>query len=199
MDNIKHLFYDYLISIGTNGTTAKYLNMFVLLVALLIVVFIVDWIIRKLLIQVFTKFAARSKTNFDDFLIANKAPRNVAHIIPLLLALELVPTVFYDFSNVENFVEKGLKVFAVILTLWIARSLLNTLRDYLKTLPRLKDKPIDSYIQVFMIFAWIAGILSIIVIVTNTSFFAFLTSFPASRLSFTQRIILLLLIFGVSP
>ena len=39
MDKIKHLLYDYLISVGLNETTASYLNMIALLLALLIVVF----------------------------------------------------------------------------------------------------------------------------------------------------------------
>jgi len=179
MDNLRHLFYDYLISVGTNEATAKYLNMFILLIALLIIVFIVDWIIRKLLIQAFAQFALRSKTNFDDFLIVNKVPRNVAHIIPLLIALELVPAVFFDFDRFEVFVEKGLQVFAIVLTLWIVRSLLNTLKDYLKTLPKFKDKPIDSYIQVFMIFAWLGGFMSAIAIITGIPFLKFLTGMGA--------------------
>ncbi len=180
MDRIKHLLYDYLISSGLNETTAEYLNMFALLIALLIVVFISDFILRKILIQTFVRFALRSKTNFDDFLISNKVPRNVAHIIPLLIAIELVPIIFYDFPEFETKVEKGLEVFAIVLALWIVRSVLNTVKDYFKTLPRLKDKPIDSYIQVFMIFAWIGGILSAIAIITSTPFFKFLTAMGAA-------------------
>ncbi|ULC58213.1 mechanosensitive ion channel family protein [Flaviramulus sp. BrNp1-15] len=179
MDKIQHLLYDYFLSTGFSEATAKYLNMLLLLVALIVLVFIVDFIIRKLLINAFVQFAIRSKTNFDDFLISNKVPRNVAHIIPLLITLEFFPTVFFDFPAFENVVEKGLQVFAIILTLWIVRSLLNTLKDYFKTLPRLKDKPIDSYIQVFMIFAWVAGFMSAIAIITGIPFLKFVTGLGA--------------------
>jgi len=167
-------------SSGLNQSSAEYLNMLALLVALLAVVFVIDFIVRKLLIQAFTQFALRSKNNFDDFLISNKVPRNVAHILPLLVAIEFVPMVFSDFPEFESVVEKGLEVFAIVLTLWIVRSILNTLRDYFKTLPRLKDKPIDSYIQVFMIFAWVGGILSAIAIITGIEFFKFITAMGAA-------------------
>jgi miniconductance mechanosensitive channel len=180
MEKIKHLLFDYLRSVGLDETTATYLNMFALLIALLIIVLSIDFIVRKLLIQAFIRFALKSKTNFDDFLISNKVPRNVAHIIPLLVAIKLVPTTFYDFPDTEIIVKKGLEVFAIVLTLWIVRSILNTLRDYLKTLPRSKDKPIDSYIQVFMIFSWIAGFMSAIAIITNTPFFKFITAMGAA-------------------
>ena len=169
-----------MISAGSNQATAEYLNMIGLLIILLIVVFIIDFVVRKLLIQAFIQFAQRSKTNFDDFLISNKVPRNVAHILPLLVAIKFIPTIFSDFNEFETIVEKGLEVFAIVLTLWIVRSVLNTFKDYFKTLPRLKDKPIDSYIQVFMIFAWVGGILSAIAIVTGIEFFKFLTAMGAA-------------------
>ncbi len=176
---LKHWVFDKLIEYGVSEQAAEYLNMIILLVGLLIIIFIVDVIIRKILIGAFTQFAKRSKTNFDDLLISNKVPRNIAHIVPLLIALEFVPDVLADFYNFEIIVEKGLKVFAIVLTLWIARSLLNTVKDYLKTLPRLKDKPIDSYIQVFMIFAWLGGIMSAIAIITGIPFLKFLTGLGA--------------------
>lgn len=176
---LKHWIFNKLTDYGLSEQVAEYLNMIILLGGLLLIIFVVDIIIRKILIGAFSQFAKRSKTNFDDLLITNKVPRNIAHIIPLLIALEFVPDVFTDFYNFEIIIEKGLKVFAIILTLWIVRSLLNTLRDYLKTLPRLKDKPIDSYIQVFMIFAWLAGIMSAIAIITGTPFLKFLTGLGA--------------------
>tara|TARA_R110000868_G_scaffold5992_3_gene34831 strand:+ start:350 stop:1597 length:1248 start_codon:yes stop_codon:yes gene_type:complete len=179
MDNLKHILYDYLVSHGTPENTAKYLNMLALLIILIIIISIIDFIIRKLIRVAFTKFAVRTKTNFDDLLITNKVPRNVAHVIPLLIALEFTPKVFADFPNSDVIIEKALQVFAIILTLWIARSLLNTFKDYLKTLPRFKDKPIDSYIQVFMIFAWLAGFMSAIAIVTGIPFLKFATGLGA--------------------
>ncbi len=179
MTTYKHLLYDYLVSLGTTEVTAKYLNMLALLISLLLVVFIIDFVIMKLIRGFFTKFATNSKTNFDDLLISNNVPRNIAHIIPLLIALEFIRAVFTDFPAFENVVEKGLQVFAIILTLWIVRSILHTLKDFLKTLPRLKDKPIDSYIQVFMIFAWLAGFMSAIAILTGIPFLKFATGLGA--------------------
>ncbi|GAA3607873.1 mechanosensitive ion channel [Flavivirga amylovorans] len=179
-EKYRHFIYDYLTEFGISDTTAEYLNMFGLLLILIIVVFIIDFVIRKILVKTFYQFASVSKTNFDDLLVANKVPRNIAHIIPLLIAMEFTPNIFRDFPNFDGVIEKGLQVFAIVLTLWIVRSFLNTLKDYFKTLPRLKDKPIDSYIQVFMIFAWVAGFMSAIAIITDTPFIKFLTALGAA-------------------
>ena len=174
MNRLTHLVYDYLTGQGLSETIATYLNMIALLIGLLIVVSLTDFIVRKIIRITFTKLAVRTKTNFDDLLVTNKVPRNIAHIIPLLISIKFIPIVFYDFEQFENVVEKGLKVFAIVLTLWIIRSVLNSIKDYLKKLPRYNDKPIDSYIQVFMIFAWILGIFSAFAIVSGIKFIEFL-------------------------
>lgn len=180
MIKIRHIIYDYLVAQGVEETTAEYLNMLALTIGLLIVIFIFDFIIRRVLLNMFNAFAKRTKSNFDDILVSNKVPRNIAHIIPLMIAIEFAPVIFSDFNYAENIIEKGLKIFAIILTLWIVRSVLNAIRDYLKTLEQFKDKPIASYIQVFMIFAWVLGLFAIFAIVSGISFWEFITTLGAA-------------------
>ncbi|MFC0605669.1 mechanosensitive ion channel family protein [Winogradskyella pulchriflava] len=180
MLNIKHYLYDFLIEQGLSENVAKYLNMIGLLLALLIVAFVIDFITKRILWRFSAGVAKRTKTNFDDILISNKLPRNIAHIIPLIILIEFIPQVFSDFEYAENIIEKTLKVIGIILTLRIIRSFFNSIKDYLKILPRYKDKPIDSYVQVFMIFAWLLGVFSIFAIVTGISFLKFATTLGAA-------------------
>ncbi len=179
MQRITHWLYDYLIASGLSETTSKYLNMLALLLVLIIIAFIVDFIVRRILLNIFSGFALRTKSNFDDILVKNKLPRNIAHIIPLIIVLEATPIVFSDFLFIDAIIEKVLQVFGIILALRIVRSFLNSLKDYFKTKPRLKDKPIDSYIQVFMIFIWIAGIILAFAVITEKSVWKFMTGLGA--------------------
>lgn len=180
MHNINHLVYRYLKELGATDALAKNLNMLALALFLIVIIFIVDFAVRKGLRTIITLLARRSKTKFDDLLVINKTPRNIAHIVPLAIAIEFLPVVFADFPITEAFFERGLKMFAIVLTLWVIRSILNTLKDYFKTLPRLKDKPIDSYIQVFMIFSWTIGVFSAIALITRIPFLNFLTGLGAA-------------------
>ncbi|NNK69683.1 MAG: mechanosensitive ion channel, partial [Flavobacteriaceae bacterium] len=180
MNNIKHFFYDYFISAGMSETWATYLNMVILLILFLVVVLLIDILIRKVIRGVSHRLAESSKTNFDDILITNKMPRNLAHIIPLVLTYEFVPLIFFDFPETEQWIEKIVQILAIVLVLMIVRSLLQTFRDYFKTLDNFKDKPIDSYIQVFMIFAWVFGMAAIIAILTGITFLKFITTMGAA-------------------
>ena len=142
-------------------------------------IFIIDLVIRTILRFISARIASSTKSNFDDLLISNRVPANTAHVPALYLAHESIPIVFYDFEYMHIILEKVVAIIAIVLGLWIVRSLLNTLKSYFKTLPRLKDKPIDSYIQVFMIFAWITGFLLAIVVITDLSLWNFLKGFGA--------------------
>jgi len=177
---ISHLLYDYFVSVGLSNASAKNLNLVGLLLISVLILWLVDFFVRKIIIRIFTQVAEKTKTHFDDYLVKNKVPRNIAHIIPLVIALKLIPYIFVDFKGLRSILEKGLEIFSIILILWIIRSLLNTLKDYVKTLPRLKDKPVDSFVQVFMIFVWTIGLMSIFVIITGITFVKFATTIGAA-------------------
>ena len=111
MLNIRHILYNFLIEKGISENTAMYLNMLGLLIALLIGVFIVDYITKRLLWRFSAGVAKRTKTDFDNILITNKLPRNIAHVIPLLILIEFIPQVFTDFELVQIFIEKTSLIF----------------------------------------------------------------------------------------
>ncbi|MCX7549553.1 mechanosensitive ion channel family protein [Xanthomarina sp. F2636L] len=180
MEYIQCFFYDYLVSLNVPETASKYLNMLCLLIILAIIIYITDFITRKILLNAFSKFSDKSKTNFDDLLIDHKAPRNIAHIVPLVITIKVFPFVFYDFPHFEGYIIMILKVYGVILTIWIIRSILKTFESYFKTLPSLKDKPIDSYIQVAMLFLWIIGFATCLAVLIDLSFVKFFTTLGAA-------------------
>ncbi len=178
--NVSHFLYDHFIEMGMAENVARYLNSLSLLIIAIILVFIIDFIVWKIIRVISVRLARFTKTTFDDIIISNRVPRYIAHIIPLAILLELLPLIFTDFQYVENIAMKIGYILVVVLVLYIAKSLLFSVRDYLKTLTQFKDKPIDSYIQVFMIFAWIAGLMTIFAIVTDTTIWKFFTALGAA-------------------
>ena len=169
MIHYTHLAFDYFKSIGFDVSVSERLNLAVLLLVSLCVLILIEYIARIILIQSFSQFAKKSKTKFDDILVSNNVPKNIAHLLPIYTSLKLTPYVFIDFLRVEIIAQKILQVFCIVIVLWILRSLLNSFKDYAQSLIHLKDKPINSYVQVFMIFAWITGLMIAYGIITETS------------------------------
>jgi len=118
--------------------------------------------------------AVASKTRLDDLLIENRVPRRVGHLIPFIIAYWTAPHIFQDFPQIQKTAVIILKLLAIVLVLRIARAFLNSLKSYFKTKPRLRDKPIDSYIQVFMIFAWFVGVFLALAVITKINILTFL-------------------------
>ena len=145
--------------------------MFILLT---ILIYIVDVVLKKIIRATFAKIANKSKTDFDDIMLENRVPGSIAQIVPYILTYNLIPSLFNGFDNGKEFCEKTILLVGIGLTIWGVRNVLNSLKIYFKTLSFLKDKPVDSYIQVFMIFVWMTGIFGTVAIITGISFFKFI-------------------------
>ncbi|WP_298421979.1 mechanosensitive ion channel domain-containing protein [uncultured Kordia sp.] len=171
--------YDYLIAEGYSQETAIYINVTIGIVAITIISFIVDFIVRRMLISVSNRIAPKTKNDFDDFLVKNNLPQNIAHVIPILLIEQASPYLFADFPDFQRGFLVFIDIVLVILLIRVIRSILNSLRDFLKTLNSFKDKPIDSYIQVFMIFVWMIGLVMAFSLITGQSIVTFITTLGA--------------------
>lgn len=180
MSKYKHFFYDQFITSGLSESIAELLNMLILLIIFMVVLWLTDFITRKILVQAFTNFASKTITDFDNLLVSHKAPRNFAHIVPLLITIKFFPLVFYDYPNFERPIETLLKLYTVFLIIWIIRSVLKTFESYFQSLKRFKDKPIASYIQVVMIILWVLGLAVCVVIITDISLLSFFTTLGAA-------------------
>ena len=180
MDNYTHFFRDYFIEQGVSNSFATFFNMLALLLLLGFLIYLSHRVTRLVIIKVFTAFSNRTKTNFDNLLVSYKAPKYVASLIPLFLTMKLFPIVFQDYPSLNAFILMVLKIFTIIILIWIFRSVLRTLEAYFKLDPRLNNKPIDSYIQVFMLFLWAVGIGLVFAVLTGISLMTFFTTLGAA-------------------
>jgi len=177
---IQRILYDHLLRTGMSENMAAYLNLLILLIGSLILAGLLDFVVWKVLRAISVRLARKSATNFDNYLVMHRVPRYVARIVPLLLLFELAPIIFMDFEKGGSIAFKVIQILFLIATLSIVKSLFRSIKDYLKTKRRYRDKPLDSYIQVFMIVAWIFGALTIFAIVTETSIWKFFTALGAA-------------------
>ncbi len=154
-----------------------YVNLFINLLVLMLFAYAIDYLAKKVLIIGLAVVATYTKSTFDDFLVANKTAKYIAHLVPLYYISKKIPIVLDDFVYWENLFGKSVKIFIIVLSLFIVRSIFNSLKDYLKTQTKYNDKPIDSYIQVIMIVLWIYALVSIVLLLFDTKKGVLLTAF----------------------
>ena len=141
---------------------------------------ILTWFIsRRILRSFFYKVSKNTKSKFDDFLLKNKVPSIIACFPPILLLFFSLDDILSKYPISLDFIQILLEVFGALITIIFVKRLLNSIKDYLKTLSNFRDKPIDSYIQVIMIFIWFFGVMVIFSIISGKDIGTFLATLGA--------------------
>ncbi|CAM3417443.1 mechanosensitive ion channel family protein [Aequorivita lipolytica] len=174
------LFQDYLVNEGMTIEWAIFLNVLVNCVIVFAAVLILDVVFRKLIVETFKAFSDKTKTTFDDYLVKSNFPRFIAHCLPLGLVWYLIPIIFVESAFMTNLLQIAAQVYLIILCVYIFRSILRTTRNFLEESESYRDKPMESYVQVMMIFAWGIGVFWIIQLLTGFSVVSLTTLGAAS-------------------
>jgi len=162
----------FLTSKGLSALVSKGLASFIIAASISLAVIVINFITRKIILSFFKRIAKSTASSFDDLLIKNKVPRLLSYTPSLFFLFWIIPSYF-------NAIYLLIEAFTVILFILTVRAILNTVKDYFKSSGSLKHIPVDSYIQVVMIFMWFVGIVLILSILTGREVGTFLASIGA--------------------
>lgn len=146
---------------------------------LLLISYLLAAVSRTVSKNILIKLSKQTKTHLDDYLLSSGFSKYISRVIPYVFLFSIVPFWIVDSPTTTSNVTLLLNVYGVMVSIWIFRSILQTLRSFLLTLDSFKDKPIDSYVQVFMLLIWIIGIIVIFSILTGKEVGYFLTAMGA--------------------
>jgi len=170
---------EFLLDKGWNVDLIWWVDFLAVSILLILVAIGLDLLVKGLIKGLFKRLAKRTKTHLDDYLLEARFPTYVAQLLPYFFLHAVLPIWVIDRTGVSDVLSTILNAYGVLITVWILRSLLHAIRSYLRTLESFKDKPIDSYIQVFMIVIWVVGIVVLFSIITGREIGYFLTAMGA--------------------
>ena len=165
--------------IGMREGFAELMEVFTYILIIILLTVLLWFISRRILRSFFYKVSKNTKSKFDDFLLKNKVPSIIACFPPILLLFFSLDDILSKYPNILEFTEILLEVLGTLITIVFVKRLLNSIKDFLKTLSNFRDKPIDSYIQVIMIFIWFFGIMVIFSIISGKDIGTFLATLGA--------------------
>lgn len=163
------LLQDYLVDFGIEKEWALFLNLLVNFFVIISIAFLVFYVSRKVLRVIFSIWTKKTTKSISQYLIKSHFPSYFARLAPFSFLWFISPIIFEAFPNLLGFFRVFIQISFVILWVLIFRSLLKTLHHYLENKERFRDKPLESYVQVLMIFAWGIGIFWIIQLLTGYS------------------------------
>ena len=162
----------FLTSKGLSELVSQGLATLIIVASISLVVIVINFITKKIILSFFKRIAKSTSSSFDDLLIKNKVPGLLSYIPSLFFLFWIIP-------SYSNTVYLLIEAFTVILFILTVRAILNTIKDYFKSSDSLKHIPVDSYIQVIMIFIWFVGIILILSVLTGREVGTFLASLGA--------------------
>jgi hypothetical protein len=145
----------FLTSKGISELVSQGLATLIIVASISLVVMVINFITKKIILSSRKRKARSTSSSSDDLLIKNKVP-GISSYIPSLVFL------FWIIPSYSNTLYLLIEAFTVILFILTVRAILNTVKDYFKSSDSLKHIPVDSYIQVIMIFIWFVGIILIL-------------------------------------
>ncbi|MBN08958.1 MAG: mechanosensitive ion channel protein MscS [Flavobacteriaceae bacterium] len=169
------LFYKTLTKYGVSAIPSTFLS-FIIIGVLAMFIY---WISARLIKKLFNNLAIKTKSDFDDSLIRNKIPSFLGYLPPIFLLIIEFPYALSNFPKSLAILLNILESITAFLIILIIRGVLRSITDQLRQYKILKDKPLDSYLQVIMIFIWFIGIIIILSLLTGKEIGVFLTTLGA--------------------
>ncbi len=161
-------FRSWLTSLGLTETLSAAVIDGLEVVAMVLAAYAADVIARRVMLQAVAQFARRTRTDWDDMLVARKVFQRLAHLAPALLIWNLAPLVFEQ-PVLILLARRGSEIYMLLVGLLVADALLNATNDIYQTFEVSRRIPILGYLQVIKILLTvIVGILAISIVIEKS-------------------------------
>jgi miniconductance mechanosensitive channel len=161
--------YNLIIKLGVSSETAINIKFIAMFSCLVVLFFLIDFIGRKVIVGYIGRIAKKTETKVDDILVEKKVFDRLSHIPAVMLVYVSAPVVFVDFSFAIPFVQTLASVAIVVVLMMIVNSFLNAIKSIFLEISSLKDKPINSYVQLAKIINFSVGFIFLISIIVGKS------------------------------
>ncbi len=159
----------WLSAAGLSPAAVIIVKTIILLTLALLIALLVDALARRLLLGWVDTITQKTRSKFDDALRETRFFSSIAHLAPLVMLQYVLPLAFVDFPVLQPLVNKLLEVLIIAGVLLVIISFLRGVGAYARQVPNLKDKPIDSYVQLGLIITIGIGAIFILSILLGKS------------------------------
>lgn len=167
---------NWLINRGINETLSLFSSNIIAIAVVLIVSFIINILVKKILLKALKMAIKKSKNVWDDILVEKKVFDILARVSPPLVIYTLAPI----FPSYQSWIQRIAFSYMVFIVLLATDKFLDGIDDIYRTYEISKTRPIKGYLQVVKIFLYVMVIILIIGIIINRSPWVLLSGIGAA-------------------
>ncbi len=170
---------EQLLALGLNDFYSNIIRIVILLAVMLFTAWIADVIVKRYVVKAIERILKKTKTNYDDYLIKRRVLNKLSHLVPALIVLLYIGTIFNNSPAISDFVSDLVIVYMVFVFVSSLNALLKAFDDIYNTFDFAKERPIKGYIQVVQIVVYSIAVLISISVVFGIDMTAIFTGMGA--------------------
>jgi len=141
--------------LGIISPWAEPISFLILFGLVLILCYLVDKIAQRVFAASISSLIQKTRSTWDDFLVARKIPQRLANLVPVLVLYLSGNLLFGDFPVLQVFVQRLSICLLLITGVRALTGIVDVVTDWLSEIPATKDKPVKSYGQVIKLILFI--------------------------------------------
>jgi miniconductance mechanosensitive channel len=159
---IRDFILDLLVSINVGENTAQYFTELLMLIAFLLILWFVDFLIRKFVYKIVQLSVKKTKTEWDDILLENNFFKRIVHLLPAFLLQLLIQPTFVKLSFMTAFLLAAIKIYIIIMITLALVSVVRAANIIYERKHLRSGKSLKTYSQIVQIFIFIISAILII-------------------------------------
>jgi miniconductance mechanosensitive channel len=157
--HLSDLSLQWFLDLGFSPYWAKILTGAVAFAGVVLLALVADMVAKRLILRGLTRLIERTKTKWDDALLARNVLNNLAHLAPALVIYVLTPVALRGFDQMIAVVVNAAMIYIVVVFILALDSLLNAALDIYQNFSISKEIHIKGFVQVVkLVIYFIAGV-----------------------------------------
>ena len=159
----------WLETFGFDFKSAVFLKEISVLLLIFLLIWLFDFILRKIVLRLIAVAAQKTATEWDDVLIENRVIKRILHIVPAFVFHKSIPNIFSETKTLVNFLESGIEIYAILMIMLTFSALFKSVNQMYLKHPLSKERSIKGYLQVGSIIVYFIGGIAIVSVLIGQS------------------------------
>jgi len=139
----------------------------VILIAIIALAFLVDIVVKRVMLRIVKAFVKRSAVTWDDTLLKHNVFGRFAHLVPAILIYVMIPLVFPASPRFISFIRGGAFLYILFFAILGLYAFLDALQDIYRQYGLAKTFPLKGIAQAGKVILFIVGLVLFISAITD--------------------------------